>query len=268
MTTSTPPTLNISQEFFQTTSLFEGLASFSDKLREFFQDKDDTANLVGANRVPSPRGLSRQLKKASYADIRNTTVQVPSGLSVPYLEYLAALDGAVTLTEGLMDDVLGPFARWLAIGLSDPDTLNSMGSGRRIQDFKPHNIDGALITLGECFETGKTQYEQKFGQVFGRNGDVEAVFKQASDLNSRYVKTDRKAVIAKVNEISDHLDRLIARIEEEEENYKVSTVTRDLVAKMSYTLAQEVEFYGSVGYQLMALTVALQETETRLKKVL
>lgn len=260
--------LVVSQEFFSPSKILDNLPSFRDDLRNFFQDREETQNIIGSNRVPNVRGMVRRIQKMSYADLRVIPVQVPPGLQCNYLTYLSALDDAVAINEGLMDNVLGPFARWLAIGLSDPDTLRSLGSGRRIQDFKPHNVDGVSLALGKCFKTGSGVHVRKFGDAFERIADVKEVYESADDLAGRFLKTDRKAVQQKVEEISALLDTLIERMTEDDSEYKPSTVTRDLIAKMSYTLAQEVEFYATVGYQLTSLTVALKETEEMVKRAI
>lgn len=244
------------------------MSSFTEKLKGFFEKDATEEQLIGTNRIPNPNSIIRSLRKASYADLRTLPVQVPPGLSSSYLAYLESLDEAVTITEGLMDNVLTPFSRWLAIGLSNPDSLNSLNAGRRIQDFKPHQIDKASLALGKHFAKGKTHHERKFGDVFDRNGDVEAVYKKANDTASRFLKTSRKDVMKKVGEVTDLLDTLTKRIEEDEANYKTSSVTRDLIAKLSFTLAQEVEFYAVVGYQLTSLSVALNETEKRIQSVI
>lgn len=260
-------TLNVSQEFFKDGAFTSNISQFTDKLRGFFTAAENDENFIGGNQVPNARKLHKLASKKNYADTRELSVRVPTGLSCTYLDYLAVLQDAVKLTDNLMDHVLVPFTRYLAVGLSDPDTLASSGSSVHLKEFKPGNVDGVALKLGECFEQGSGHFERKFGAVFERNGDVGEVYNQADELVSRFMKVRRSDVQSKVNELSDLLDKLIQRIEEDEENYKPSKVTTDQLSKISYTIAQEVEFYGVVGYQLMALTVALQETEDTLKKM-
>ena len=63
------------------------------------------------------------------------------------------------------------------------------------------------------------------------------------------------------------MEILSTRLEEGDPDYALSRTSLDIIAKMSYTAAQEVEFYGVTAYQLLQLTSALQDAADDIAKV-
>lgn len=256
--------LNVSQEFLDPRKIRRNIPEFVKSLKNYLT-REGTTDQLTAQVVPSYRKVRKTVEKIDYSNLRETKIYIPAGLSVTFLEYQEALDQSVGICEKVLPEVLTPFSRWLAQGLSDPEKLRSVRGASGIDKFNPHNIDGALSDLGRCFKRGENRIKGKFGDYFARNKDVKVVFEQHDDQIGRMVKTDRKAIFAKVEEISDNLDTLIQRIDEDPDDYDFSQVNLDLLSKLSYTLAQEVQFYGTVHYQLTALNTALVDTQKVLK---
>lgn len=252
-----------SQEALSLNDMVERIGQFTESIKDLFKNEETSNQIIGDNQIVDHRRVRRELKKASYSDLRLIRVDVPSGMSVTYLDYLDAMEQAVAICEGLMENILGPFSRWLAIGLSDPSTLSNLSNARRVEGFKPHEIDRVTLALGKQFKPGSGVHQRKFGDAFDRLGDVDVVYKRSSDLVSRYVNVSRKEVLSRVKEITQHLDLLLTRIQEDEDNYQTSKVSRELLSKLTYTMAQEVEFYGVVGYQLTVLSTSLNKISDR-----
>lgn len=255
-------TLTVSQEFLNPEFFRKNMVDFVSSLRTFFERRDDIATDIG--KVPHYRMVRRSVEKVSYASLRETKVYVPAGLAVNYKTYLAVLEPSIKINEGLLPRILIPFARWLAEAINNPEQLKRV-SASSIRSFDPHNLDKVLEELGECFDKGSNANKVPFKQAFARNADVKEVFEETENLTSRFIAIDRSRVIAKVDEISDNLDVLIARIEEGDEEYNIGGNTEKLLSQLAYTMAREVEFYGSVAYQLTQLTTALNDTSAAIR---
>lgn len=256
-------TFEITQEFFTPKKLMHAMPQFVTNLRDVFTHREDLSADLG--KVPHFRTVRRKVEKVSYASLRETRIFVPAGLTVSYPTYLKVLDPAIEITEGLMPNILAPFSRWLAEALNNPEKFQKLSNASSVRDFKPHDVDSALEALGECFEKGNNATRVMFKDAFARNADVKEVFESAEQLTSRFIAIDRKVVLAKVDEISDNLERLITRVNEEDPDYQIAPKVMELLSQMSYTLAQEVEFYGAVAYQLTQLTTALNDTADTLR---
>ena len=260
---TTENTLAVSQEFLLPKNLKENIPTFVENVRSFLKGSDGFT--VDLAKPIKSRPIKKKLDAVSYADLREVQVFVPAGLTSSYLDYLTVLDKAVAITEGLQEKILNPFARWLAIGLANPESFKNVRGGSSLRDFEPHNIDKVILELGAAFRKGSSLHQVPMKVAFARNADVHTVLEKANELNERFMKTDRKAVKEKVAEITELLDTLIERVEEAEENYDLSPVSLDLLSKLSFTLAQEVEFYGTVGFQLSSTMVSLHNTVEKLE---
>lgn len=253
----------VSQEFINPKYLRTNISKFIDSLQAYFADTDDLASDIG--RVPHYGKVRRSLEKTSYASMRETKVFIPAGLNVQYKTYLAVLEPSIKINEGLMENLLNPFSRWLADNVNNPEQLKRISHSSTIKDFEPHNLDSALEELGECFDRGGNQNRIPFKDAFSRNGDVKEVLEETERLTSRFIAIPRDQVRRKVDEISDNLDILIERIKEEDPDYEVGEEVEQLMAQMAYTVAREVEFYGTMAYQLTQLTTALQDTVKQIR---
>lgn len=256
-------TLVISQEFFDVKNIRQNIPQFVNSLKSFFTSNDNKQKLV---KTPQYSDIKNLVEKTNYANIREVRVFVPAGLTVPYVTYIKELENAVDISEKIMDDVLNPFSRWLGLGISNPDIFKNVRVGRGIEDFNPHNTDGVALDIGKCFKKGGNVNKVPFKQAFFSNAQVKEAYLMVEDLNGRMVTIDRSKVLKKIQEITDLLERLISRMEDKEENYELSEVSLELLSKLSYTVAKEVEFFGFTSYQLTALTTAIIDTNDVLKK--
>lgn len=247
----------ISQEFLSFSDLKKNFSDFTASLVDFFGHRDEVT--AGIAQVPSYTRVRSRLERTSYASLRETKVFVPTGLGVSYKTYLTVLEAPVEINEKLLKEILTPFSRWLAEALTDPDKLGRV-SPSSMRDFKPHNLDKALEELGECFDKGSNQNQVPFKQAFARNADVKDVLADAETLTGRFIAIDRKQVMRKVDEISANMDVLFARLEDPESGYDLNRNTEKLLSQLLFTMGQEVEFYGSIAYQLTQVTVSLQNT--------
>lgn len=258
--------LTVSEEFFQNPTA--KLTSYINQFKDFFKSHD-TRNqelTTDLGRLPNYRSVSRSVERNSYPNLRHVKVYVPAGMSASYLDLMKALATGISINEKLVDEILSPFARWLATGLSNPRQFQSFSHSHGIRDFNPHDIDGAAMALGDCFTKGHNNNRLMFKDAFARNADVKDVYDQANALGERFVSIDRKQVLDLTDTISDNLEKLNNHLEEGDDDFQMSDTNIQLLAKMSYTVAQEIEFYGNMAYQMTQVAVALTDTAEVLKK--
>lgn len=249
--------MEISQEFFQPEKLRINLPKFVIDLRGFFNREDapsqDFSPLPAANKV------ERKLNKVSYADIRETEIFIPAGMMVTYPEYVNTLKEAVDSASRVHQDILEPVSRWLGIMLSDPrEVMSARGHG--LENFAPHNIDKHYSDLGNCFQKGSNRNKVKAKEVIKRNKDLAETFEVAEEMTGNFIRANHKNVVESTEEITDLLQRFIERFEEGEDGYDIPKQHLEFLSKVGYTLAQEVEFYSVVNYQLTTLTKSLKDT--------
>lgn len=257
--------LTPSQEWFAHPKEFKQQIQdfFTQTLNRWFNDGQIQVEL---SKGPQYKTMAPLLKRYGYSDLRHAKVMIPVGLSVTYLEYLDALSPSVAICETLSKRMLEPANRYLGQVLSDPEKLNQLRGVHHEARIKPANVDQQLTQLEACFNAQSTQISAPLGDVFKRNQDIKTVFDQAAALNERMLRSDLNAVQTQTETLIHLYDRLIDRIQEEELDIEARAMER--LSQMTYTLAQEVEFYGMICYQLTALTQALNETAFKLKETL
>jgi hypothetical protein len=258
------PVLTVSVEFFRPEMITKKLPAFVDQLREFFNR--EPVELNGLTQVPPYKTFWRSVDNWDYADLREIRVAVPAGLSVPYLQYYAILEKCITVNQRLIPAILVPYTRWISELIEDASKLASLAGSRSVNAFEPHDIEGLEAQLGSCFQLGSNVTQRQFKDLFDRNADVKPVYNEAEELVKGYLQIQRKDVMAKVQAVSELLDVLLKRLDTQEAGSKLTENSRVLLAKMTHSLAREVEFYALIGYQLNQLSVALLNTKTAIVK--
>ncbi|MBE0438338.1 MAG: hypothetical protein IBX57_01030 [Gammaproteobacteria bacterium] len=261
--------LVVSQEFLSIDKLKEGFTNFLKSAAGFFTKGEVTNKfseewLAGSALVMPSKKFEKAIDKVGYINIRLANVYTPPGMNVKYNQYVEALDKAVDAATKVMEEVLNPYARYLAENINDPDSLLK-GGGVNIKDFEPHDIDGLSLKLGKCFKRGSNKYEAKFGDVFSSNKDAADVLKNVSTVSSKALTINKRELISKVEEIGGYLDKLY-EIMSEDEYQDVSKRAVDNLYKITFTCARELEFVSVVIYQLTSLNVALNDTIKKIER--
>lgn len=261
------PQLTVSQEFFDPKKILGNIPTFVSELRDY------VTRLVSAPSAPfykhtSYQSFKKKLEQASPDDFREVRVFVPQSLKATFSYYLDVMDGSVDVASKLLPDVLVPFSRWLALGISDPSTLRSVRGSLSIDKFEVHNVDKQYSAIGNCFQKNSNVINKPAKAVFTNKENVKQVYNRFDELTGKLFAVERKQVIKSIQEISDNLELLIKRIEEDQEGYKLSNVSIELLSKFAYTIAQEVEFFGVVSYEMTKLNTALTDTAEAFNKAL
>ena len=170
---------------------------------------------------PNEQGLSltgdqkifvRNLVKHSYADVMSISAWVPEGLKTSYLEYAVELDPAVEHAAKVMDNVLVPYSGYLASLLTN--STSKFSSENITLNYRAMAKDRELLNqnLGRCFTPGSSKSVATIAQVVKRNADWGQVFTASEALVQTMNKVDRQALKRKIEECTDLLDRIAAKI--------------------------------------------------------
>lgn len=260
----------ISLEALSGSQVFNAVAH---RLPNYFADVKNFITNLTAEEAPrlelvDSRKVEKLLAKTNYATLRPVTVFTPVGLKVSYLEYIEALEEASAITTKLTSECLNPFNVWLAVQLSNPTALSSLRSGLDIPGFVVHDISEVQRKLGKCFSQGGVSSQYTYGQSVARNADWHACDVRINNLVTKHSSINPSEVVRLVQEVTANLDKLLLRLSEEPEIYKLSGVTLDTISKLCYTIGVEIEFFSVITYQLQAMQVAFADSCKRIETVL
>lgn len=212
--------------------------------------------------------LARRIAGSKYMDFVNMTIYVPPGMKGTYLEYLDSLEAAEKTVLAIPKTVVEPFIRWVASLTSNPEQLASQRGMQAVKDMAivdqtklreqiMHNIDGANKAT-----------DRRYGEVVKRNADWGQIENKLEALNHNLIGAGRKKIAQQVADAVDMVENLIERIKEDPEEYPVGEAAVTLLAKTCFNVAKVLELYAVYCYQLRLLTVAIEDSQTYLGKVL
>jgi hypothetical protein len=242
------------------------MASAMGRLPEFI----DTATAAFNKSVADPKNeilpihyskLARKLADLKYDAIANVQVMIPPGLKVTYLDHIKNFEATRDLIEHLRRDVLVPFGVWVNLKLSNPSQLSSVAGGLDIHGLVLPDTKKAAETLLEGVNPSVHQTQVSYKAVVKRNADWPVIENKLEELNNVLMLTEQKRLVGEVRDLTESLDKLITRIQEQPDDYNVSPGILSLFAKTCYGVAKALEFYSVYAYQLKSLTVAVQDTQ-------
>lgn len=210
--------------------------------------------------------FAQKAAKLNYAQIRTLPVPVPPGLKVDYVKYTQALVNAASHAVHVRTAVLAPFIQWLADNLANPANLASKAPATALDTAASRKLQQHASKLMEsCFDGLRPVATQPLEKVIHRMADWSMVTDGALQLQATFAKDDHVQIAAEVRRCSDLIDQLILRIKEDPATYHTSGQTIAALTKAAYNVAQEVEFYGLVRYQVLQHQTALAGIVAKLK---
>lgn len=229
---------------------------FFNRAKALIADAFSRARVSDFRRVDSTK-VRWAADKLSYLDMVDILLPTLPGLSAPYLDLIKVLDTAQSRVDSLTKEVLKPLQQHLAVLLNDPVKMTSQSLSTGVK-FKGIAQEQFSKSLAQLFKAGNRAV-WKYGELFKRQSDLAEIDKQVQGIVGRYQAIDRNAVQKQLLDLERMIDTLVSRVREEPEAYKLSGPVLKQLVQLIYQTAQEVEFYGLVGYHLKALTEALAE---------
>jgi hypothetical protein len=213
--------------------------------------------------------ISDKVVKKPYTDLRSLECFTPPGLKVDYLTYGHALNDGAKAMNKLKGDVLMPFNAWLGVKLGNPQSLTSLTTNLGIKDYEPHNTDKLEKAIQACFHTtGRHEVTASYGDVVKRNADWAELGKVCDQLETTFNDTTHQEILDLVNRTTAQMDRLMQRMAEEPENYKISPATLQALATVSYDIGRELEFYGLLRQRISEFSKAVRDTTIKLEDLI
>jgi hypothetical protein len=236
-------------------SLREKLPGFFDKLTGFVNGllPNEELQLDLFNQ----RKYAKLSKKGDYMTLRRRNVMVPKGLQVSYLKHLTSLNRNQDALDELLTETLRPFERHLATLLSNPETLKSQRDSKIIDKVVTHDIESLRTEMAKDFNKDSAE-RRSYGDLVGRQSDWPKIAGEFNDLVERMARISRKEVLSLVETISGHLNKLIERMETDPETYEASGLKISELAKVSFVMAEEVEFYATQAFMVEQLQASIE----------
>lgn len=196
-------------------------------------------------------------KNDQYMTLRRRKVIVPPGLKVTYLEHLKTLHASQDNVDRMIPEILSPTEKFLGALLARPDTLKSRREPEVIQQAIDHDVDALKDRLSKDFDPARHEVAN-YGDLVGRQSDWPKIAESFNELSDRLGRVDRIEVLKYVTTISEHLERLIEHLNDDSQAYAENGISISNLAKVSYAVATEVEFYATHAYMVELLQTSIE----------
>jgi len=214
------------------------------------------------------RKLEKLLPKQNYIALSEISVYVPPGMNKDWGTYLDAVSQSQIVVNKLKEETLEPTLRWIAALLTNPTALGSVRSRAGEYNIVLHDIDKVKKQISSCYSNQGGNSKVKYGDVFTNNQDVLVAMKRVSDINEEMGKINKNEIVELVNEITAALDKLLIRMKQNPDEYKISGVNMNDIAKFCFNLGREIEFFASHTYMLQSATQAMLDTKEKIDDIL
>lgn len=231
------------------------------------------SNMLHANDVKvlgaiESRRLEKELPKQNYVILSEVTVFVPPSVNVDWMTYLDAVNQSQAIVELLKEETLAPTLRWLSLLLSAPESLASLRSSLQVSGIKFHDLEKVKKQLQKCYSSNGADSEVPYGKAFKRNGDFLVCIKRVNELNDRLANINRSEIIDMVNEITAAMDKLLIRMKQNPEQYKVSGITMNDLSRIAFNLGHEIEFFSAHVFMVQSATQAMTDSKNKIEEII
>lgn len=246
------------------------LQSYISNIQGFLDDMVKPDNNHMTFSFQSNNSLEREIKKTNYVSLSSISAYVPAGMSKDWNTFMSAVEASQSVIDGLIVDALKPATMYFSHLLANPETMTSIAPTGELSKIKlhPKEMEQAKKVVASCYSKHGVETKRLYGDVFHRNNDWFDVNKRLALVSERMAKVSPKAVNEAVEELTEILNRLLVRMRQSPEVYKVNGITSGAIARVSLQLGYEVEFYASHCYLVQTAIAALDDTSKHLVEVL
>lgn len=215
----------------------------------------------------SVHDLEKTISKVNYVNLSDITVFVPPSMNVDWNKFLDAVNQSQAIADVLMSETLNPTFRWVSLLLANPENMNAQVSKVRDSGIVFHDLKDVKNTISSCYAKAGSAAEVHYGTVFKRNTDFPIAVQRVNDLNERMAKINRKEVVDMVNNITDTLDKLLIRMEQNPDVYQLSGANMSAISKLAFNVAEEIEFFSAHCVMLEVTSNAMKDTVAKIEDV-
>jgi len=209
--------------------------------------------------------FDKVLRDNKYVSLTGIEMFRPTGLQVPYIEYVKVLELWHRELIDVEERLLAPLSKWVASMLGDPSKLKHLTSIDKFDLIDEVALVTAMRgTVAEKDRGTSTSY----GQLIQRNSDWNIVTATVNEMYKEYLASTPANIHKTITGISENINLLLTRINENPSTYTVSGSVVNTLAKVLHRIGREVELYGVHGYNLKVMVNNLDQNHTRLNEIL
>lgn len=194
--------------------------------------------------------LSGNANRRPYSDMRGIQLVAPQGFKGTLVDYGRHLVKTAEEVEDLDKQVLTPFHSWLSNALSDPASVRSLTNNLKIPGLQHLDYASQQKRLDAFFPEKADLKQPIYGELIQRQGDWTELSNLSKKLSTIYASGKFEAVQRKLPDVSHLLGTLAARLTEEGSEYQFSTIQVDALSKVTYQIAEQIEFYGVLRHRV------------------
>lgn len=210
--------------------------------------------------------LAMNAQRKPYSEMRALAMRTPEGFHGSLAEYGKHLVQTAESLDDLQKDVLDPFGAWLAKGLADPASLRALTNSLRIPGLQAPKINSLKKALEHYFPAKRPADTPIYGEVIKRQGDWAEINAAVKKLHTLYQNGKYPKVGQKVQELSELMDVLSRRLNDDKDDFVLSSVTTEQLAKVTYEIAEHIEFYGVLRHRVEEYLHAMADNVELVKK--
>lgn len=203
--------------------------------------------------------LASNVAGRSYSEMRGLAVVAPQGFKGSLAEYSSALVKAVEEFQDLEKDVLSPYGSWLGQRVADPASLKALTNSLKIPGLQAPKLEATQKQLDHYFPSKVDSKEPIYGEVIRRQADWVELYNNIKKLNTLYANGKFEAVQKKVPELSQLLEVLSQRMGEFQGEYQLSSINTERLAKVTFEIAEQIEFYGVIRHRVEELLKVVEQ---------
>lgn len=200
----------------------------------FFNSKKDK---------PLYQNIYRFADKAKYAELNKFEIPTPEGFQGNYLDYVETLTKQTEIANSLIETVIKPFSVYVGQLINNPVLLNSISYTHKVT---AKDVSTAKKELGKFFKPNGKNVEWNMHKCFNRIADVKTFADKVNKLHDMQDGKLVQRVKEEVANLSDSLDHLTSYISSNQNNQWVNGKTMETLATLTYTLAEQVEFFAVI----------------------
>lgn len=183
------------------------------------------------------------VQRNSYADLMPLSLPCISGLNTTWLKFLTDLEGGINFAINFYDGTLGQSTKFLAEVITSPDKMDSIARRYNIQAI---DFEQLTKTIASNVNGKSNKADLPYGKLVERNTDFQSVIALTNRFTEELYSSNQDLVTERIAHIRKQLQQISEGIVDSNTPYRMNGKNIDQLAKISYNLAQAVEYYGLV----------------------
>ena len=207
----------------------------------------------------------KSIKNSNHLEVKDILVVVPTGFTGDYLTYAKVLTQQFKVMQNVTRDVIEPTHNLILKYIGKPETMTSVTTSdlNRVL-FHDKEIEKFKKAMNRFFDVKKQHQSLPIGKLVRNTKEFNQLTAELSSnilpwmLNSKW----QTELFRSYTGLQKSIDLLLVRIEQKPQEYQLSKLNAERLAKMINAVAVEVELTSAMFVymnQLLECSTALQE---------